>query len=242
MCGRYSLFVSPEQLETQLGLAAVDGYEPTYNAAPGQSLPVVTDDEPDRLGRMEWGLIPPWADERSDGGHINARSETLTETASFGDAFRQESDGDLAVGRCLVPADGFYEWTETATGKQPYRVTLTDDEPFAMAGLWAQWQPATTQTGLDAYTDGGRVDEPETVETFTVVTTEPNAVVSALHHRMAVILPEEGYETWLSAPPEEAAALLEPYPADGMRSYPVSTAVNSPENDRPELVEAVDEG
>jgi len=245
MCGRYSLFVSPEQLEDQFDLDDVSAYEPRYNAAPSQSLPVVTDDQPATLQRLEWGLIPPWADERSAGGHINARAETLTETASFSDAFAQHTEGDLSVGRCLVPADGFYEWTETSAGKQPYRVTLTEEKPFAMAGLWAQWRPATTQTGLDAYTDGGETTDgtdstPEIVETFTIVTTEPNAVVEPLHHRMAVILPEDAYDEGLTAPAEEATELLSPFPGEGMRSYPVSTAVNDPANDNPELVEEVE--
>jgi putative SOS response-associated peptidase YedK len=247
MCGRYSLFVPPEQLEDQFDLDDVSAYEPRYNAAPSQSLPVVTDDQPRALRRLEWGLIPPWADERSDGGHINARAETLTEKPSFSDPFEQHTGGDLAVGRCLVPADGFYEWTETSTGKQPYRVTLTDEQPFAMAGLWAQWRPATAQTGLDAYTDGGETTgdgagavEPEVVETFTIVTTDPNAVVNPLHHRMAVILPEDAYDEWLSAPPAEASGLLSPFPGGRMRSYPVSIAVNDPSNDAPELVEEVE--
>jgi putative SOS response-associated peptidase YedK len=247
MCGRYSLFVPPEQLEDQFDLDDVSPYEPRYNAAPSQSLPVVTDDQPRTLRRLEWGLIPPWAEQRSDGGHINARAETLTEKPSFSDPFEQHTDAELAVGRCLVPADGFYEWTETSAGKQPFRVTLTEEKPFAMAGLWAQWRPATTQTGLDAFTDGGEIAgdepdaaEPEVVETFTIVTTDPNAVVEPLHHRMAVILPETAYDQWLSAPPEEAARLLSPFPPEEMRSYPVSTAVNNPANDGPDLVEEVE--
>jgi len=243
MCGRYSLFVPPTELGERFDLGSVEGYEPRYNAAPGQSLPVVTDDQPDSLQFVEWGLVPTWADSRDDGGHINARGETVTEKASFKNAFRKEADGPLAAGRCLVPADGFYEWTETDGGKQPYRVTLADGEPFAMAGLWAQWEPPTTQTGLDAFA-GGEANEVDAdlVETFTVVTTEPNDVVETLHHRMAVILPEAEETAWLDASPREAMELLEPFPADRMRSYPVSTAVNDPANDSPAVVEEVSLG
>jgi putative SOS response-associated peptidase YedK len=238
MCGRYSLFVPPEDLADRFGVR-VEEYRPRYNAAPGQRLPVITDASPDRLTRLEWGLIPGWADERSDGGHINARAETVAEKASFRPAFEQ-SGGELAAGRCLVPADGFYEWVEEESGKQPYRVTLADERPFLMAGLWARWQPPTTQTGLDAFTGGGADAESEPVETFTIVTTEPNEFVADLHHRMAVILADDEAETWLTADPERAEGLLEPYPGEEMAAYPVSTAVNDPANDSPAVVEPME--
>jgi putative SOS response-associated peptidase YedK len=237
MCGRYSLFVPPGDLAERFDVD-VEGYQPRYNAAPSQSLPVVTDDQQDSLQFMEWGLVPPWADSRDEGGHINARGETLLDKASFGDAFRQDADGPLAAGRCLVPADGFYEWTETDGGKQPHRVTLSEEAPFAMAGLWAQWKPPTTQTGLDAFAAGGGASgDADIVETFTIVTTAPNAVVEQLHHRMAVILPESAEQQWLQGSPRDALDLVAPFPADRMRSYPVSTAVNDPANDSPAVVE-----
>lgn len=235
MCGRYTLFVSPATLSDRFGVDA-EAYEPTYNAAPGQQLPVVTDDDPDRLRRLEWGLIPEWADERSDGGHINARAETLTEKRSFVDAF----EGTIETGgRCLVPADGFYEWVETDDGKQPYRVTFADGRPFLMAGLWTRWQPPTTQTGLDAFGDDGAEPQADPIDTFSIVTTEPNDLVADLHHRMAVILPDKRAEEWLTAPPEQAAELLTPHSADAMHAYPVSTAVNDPKNNRPDVADAV---
>jgi putative SOS response-associated peptidase YedK len=245
MCGRYSLFVPPERLADRFDLADVGAYEPRYNAAPSQSLPVITDDRPETLQSMEWGLIPPWAGSRDEGGHINARAETIGRKASFGDAFHQATDGPLGVGRCLVPADGFYEWTDAHGGTQPYRVTLTDDGPFVMAGLWAQWKPETTQTGLDAFTGSAgdeSADGPSdgaVVETFTIVTTEPNDVVGDLHHRMAVILPEGRERQWLRESADGARDLLAPCPADRLRAYPVSTAVNDPSNDSPALVEEV---
>jgi putative SOS response-associated peptidase YedK len=240
MCGRYSLFVPPADLADRFGVS-VEGYEPRYNAAPSQSLPVITDAEPRELSHLDWGLIPTWADSRDDGGHINARGETLRETPSFRPAFEgDETNGDLAAGRCLVPADGFYEWVDRGGERQPYRVTLADEEPFAMAGLWAQWRPETTQTGLDAFTGTGSADsDADIVETFTIVTTDPNEAVADLHHRMAVVLPEGTERQWLSAPPEEALDLVEPY-TGAMTSYPVSQAVNDPANDSPEVVERVD--
>ena len=240
MCGRYSLFVPPEDISERFGVD-VSAYEPRYNAAPSQSLPVITDEHAETLQTMEWGLVPSWADSRDDGGHINARAETLADTPSFRAAFEQEHHGELRAGRCLVPADGFYEWAEANGAKQPYRVTLADDEPFAMAGLWAQWKPPTTQTGLDAFaSDTATHHNNDVVETFSIVTTEPNDLVADLHHRMALVLPEEGERRWLRGSPGEVRDLLEPYPGEAMRAYPVSRAVNDPTNDSPAVVEAVD--
>jgi putative SOS response-associated peptidase YedK len=238
MCGRYSLFVPPAELADRFGVD-VSAYEPRYNAAPGQSLPVITDENADTLQSLEWGFVPPWADDNADGGHINARAETLTETPSFRGAFDQEPEGEFTAGRCLVPADGFYEWVESDGGKQPYRVTRTDDEPFAMAGLWAQWKPSTTQTGLDSFASAGGVADTEVVETFAIVTTEPNDLVADLHHRMAVMLDEDDERRWLQGSTAEVQQLLEPYPSTTMRAYPVSRAVNDPSNDSPALVEPV---
>lgn len=237
MCGRYSLFVPPDELADRFDVDATE-YQPTYNAAPGQQLPIITDQSPSQLRRLEWGLIPEWADERSDGGQINARAETLTDRASFRDAFEQ-SGGEFVAGRCLVPADGFYEWVEVDGGKQPYRVAFEDDRPFAMAGLWTQWRPPTTQTGLDAFTGGDTSTEAEVVESFTIVTTEPNELVGDLHHRMAVILSEEAEQQWLTGTTADVEGLLAPYPSEEMCTYPVSTAVNDPANDTPELIERV---
>jgi len=245
MCGRYSLFTPPEEIEARFDVTA-ESCEPRYNAAPSQSLPVIADTRANRLARMEWGLVPAWTDERD--GHINARAETLHERPSFRDAFEQSTEGPLAAGRCLVPADGFYEWADTGDGTQPYRVSLTDDRPFAMAGLWSQWRPETTQTGLSAFAGGSgdgsgandRLDgEPAVVETFAIVTTVPNGLVGELHSRMAAILPPGEERRWLSASPAAARDLLGPYPDEEMRAYPVSQAVNDPANDSPALVEPV---
>ena len=244
MCGRYSLFVAPETLKSRFSID-VSAYEPRYNAAPSQSLPVISDGHPSSLSRMEWGFVPPWADERN--GHINARGESLRERPTFAAAFEgnnyQASSGEvLKTGRCLVPADGFYEWVQREGKKQPYRVQRTDGEPFAMAGLWTQWRPKTTQMGLDAFggdTTATARETTDSITTFAIVTTEPNDVVQPLHHRMAVILPEGEERRWLTESPTAVEPLLAPYGGE-LESYPVSTAVNNPKNDSPAVIKRVE--
>ncbi|WP_123537176.1 SOS response-associated peptidase [Halosimplex salinum] len=235
MCGRYSLFAPPADIEERFDATFDFEFEPRYNAAPSQELPVVTGDEPETIQRMEWGLVPSWADDRSDYEFINARAETVREKSSFSEAYESR--------RCLVPADGFYEWTEAGGGKQPYRVSLDEDDLFAMAGLWERWTPPQTQTGLGDFGGGAGPDgDPDAVETFTIVTTEPNETVGELHHRMAVILDPAEEATWLTGDPDEAEALLDPYPDAAMRTDPVSTAVNNPANDSPAVLEEVEAG
>ncbi|MFB6139563.1 MAG: SOS response-associated peptidase [Halosimplex sp.] len=235
MCGRYSLFAPPADIEERFDATFDDEFEPRYNAAPSRALPVISGDEPETIQRMEWGLVPEWADDRSDFEFINARAETIRTKRSFANAYESR--------RCLVPADGFYEWAETGDGKQPYRVTVGDGDLFAMAGLWARWTPPQTQTGLGDFGGGSGPDgDPDAVETFTVITTEPNGTVADLHHRMAVVLSPEEEEQWLTGDPDEVEGLLDPYPADAMRTYPVSTAVNDPANDSPAVLEEVDFG
>ncbi|WP_459195133.1 SOS response-associated peptidase [Halosimplex sp. J119] len=232
MCGRYSLFAPPDEIEQRFDATFDFEFEPRYNAAPSQELPVVTGEESETIQRMEWGFVPSWAEDRSAFEFINARAETVRKKRSFADAFEQR--------RCLVPADGFYEWTESG-GKQPYRVTLGDDELFAMAGLWTRWTPPQTQTGLGDFGGGTEPDaDPDTVETFTILTTEPNDTIADLHHRMAVILGPEEEDRWLAGDADEVESLLDPYPDEGMRAYPVSTAVNDPANDSPGVLEPVE--
>ncbi|EMA41384.1 SOS response-associated peptidase [Halococcus hamelinensis] len=227
MCGRYTLFTPPDDLEDRFGARFERSPEPRYNAAPGQHLPVITNDAPEAIQELRWGLVPSWADDESIGNRlINARAETIDEKRSFRGAYESR--------RCLVLADGFYEWTETDDGKQPYRVRLEDEAPFAMAGLYERWQPPQKQTGLAEF---GGDDEPnretDTVETFTIITTEPNEVVSDLHHRMAVVLDPADEGHWLA---EGGTDVLHPYEG-AMEAYPVSTAVNNPANDTPALVD-----
>ena len=244
MCGRYSLFASREDLVDAVGADPEREIEPRYNMAPGEELPVVRDAVSDRIEFLQWGLVPPWADDESVGNDlINARAETVAEKPSFRDALRQThaDAGGPHAGRCLVPADGFYEWVDEGDGKQPYRVAFEDDRPFAMAGLWATWETEVEQVGLDAFGDGGgATTERRRLDTFAVVTTEPNDLVADLHHRMAVILGPDERQAWLDADPADAVDLLDPHPADEMRAYPVSTAVNDPSNDASALAEPLD--
>jgi putative SOS response-associated peptidase YedK len=220
MCGRYTLTTSPSELGDRFDVPP-EAFDARYNCAPGQSLPVVTDGG---VRRMEWGLSPEWADDTI----INARSETVREKPSFAGSFERT--------RCLVPADGFYEWSDDG----PYRIAFEDDRPFAMAGIWTQWTPETTQTGLAEFADGSPSTRTEPREAFAILTTAPNDVVARLHHRMAVILPPDAEATWLTGSPADAEALLEPFPGDELHAYPVSTRVNDPRNDSPALVDAAD--
>lgn len=226
MCGRYSLFAPREDIEERFDARCAFDYEPTYNAAPGQQLPVVTDEAPDTVRTMQWGLVPAWWDDDT-GGLINARAETVAEKPSFRDAYERR--------RCLVPADGFYEWVERDGGSRPYRVARPDDDLFAMAGLYERWTPDERQAGLADFGGGvAEEGEPEPLETFTVVTTEPNDVVADLHDRMAVVLTPAEEAAWLAG--EDVP--LDPYGGE-LCAYEVSTAVNDPSNDFPQLVEPV---
>jgi putative SOS response-associated peptidase YedK len=217
MCGRYS-FTSP--LEAVRRLFAVSGggnLAPRYNIAPTQPAVVVRPspkpDQERELAILTWGLVPSWAKDPSMAAKlINARAETVAEKPSFRNAFRRR--------RCLVPADGFYEWKAAPGGKQPYRIAFEDERPFAFAGLWEHWQGA----------DGSEI------ESFAIVTTEANELLRPLHPRMPVILDPEQHAPWLDPATEDAALLLGPYAGRGLRCYPVSRHVNNVRNDDPECI------
>ena len=214
MCGRISLAASREVLGARFD-ATAEWVEPRYNVAPGDELAVLTGEESDRVTGVEWGLVPEWVDDpASFGAPINARSETVAEKPTFREAYRSRP--------CLVLVDGFYEWRQGRGASQPYRLTLRDGEPFALAGVWER--------------------HPEAGRTVTVLTTTANGLVDEIHGRMPVMLDRSEERTWLTAGPEARTELLDPFPADRMRSYPVSTAVNDPTNDSPELLEPVDVG
>jgi len=226
MCGRFRVARSKELLEEAFG--AVDGpvpveWSPRYNVAPGQSIVAVRQDaaRPVReLVRLRWGLIPAWAKEASIGYKmINARAETAAEKPSFRDAMRKR--------RCLIPADGFYEWKKAGGKKLPYCLTMADDAIFAFAGLWERWRnPAG-----------------EPVESCTILTTEPNELAGEIHDRMPVILSPEDYELWLDpgfARMDELKEMLKPYPAAEMRRYRVSERVNQVKYDDPECAAEIE--
>ncbi len=229
MCGRYSLFTPQVKLVDRFGATPEQPLTSRYNCAPGQELPVITTEHPDRMQFFKWGFTPRWAKKSFD--MINARAESVRSKRSFSDAYKSR--------RCLVIADGFYEWVETDDGeKQPYRVAFADDRPFAMAGLYEEWTPPTQQTGLADFGAGGDTT-PETVTSFTIITTEPNELIADLHHRMAVILSPDEEQKWLTADPDTAEPLLDPYPDDELQAYPISTRVNSPANDDRSIIEPV---
>lgn len=234
MCGRYSIFqiANPDEIEERFGASVPENVEPRYNAAPGQQLPVITNDEPDAVSQLQWGLVPHWADDPEIGNRlINARAETVDEKNSFRDAYQNR--------RCLVLADGFYEWAETGNGKQPYRI-VANDEPFAMAGLWEQWDRANAdeQADLESFADNGdgRAQSDEMLETYTIITTEPNEAVGDIHDRMPVVLASDEEDQWLAGDiGGDLKGLLNPYDGE-MDAYRVSTDVNNPSNDSPQVV------
>jgi putative SOS response-associated peptidase YedK len=221
MCGRYVLTVPGDLLASAFGLEEVPEIAPRYNVAPSQVVPIVrrAGDGSRELVFARWGLIPHWAKEAAIGNRlINARADGLTEKPSFRDSFRRR--------RCLVPADGFYEWQKVGARKQPWLLRLAGGAPFAFAGLWSAWTDPATR---------------EALETVTIVTTEPNELAARVHDRMPVILPAEARAVWLDPDSEKQRLLdlLVAYPAAEMEAYPVSTRVGSPANDDAGLIEPI---
>jgi putative SOS response-associated peptidase YedK len=218
MCGRFTLTVNPADLqETFENYTFPQQFAPRFNIAPTQPVLAIPNDERNEADFFIWGLIPMWAKDPGIGNKlINARAETLAEKPSV--------RGSLKYTRCLVSAAGFYEWKSGAgKTKTPYFIHKTDRKPFAFAGLWDSWNGP----------DGSQV------KTCTIITTEPNDLTSLIHNRMPVILHPRDYAKWLDPSPqtpENMAPLLKPYPAEEMNAYVVSTMVNKPENDIPELV------
>lgn len=221
MCGRTSLFVAQDELESTFDATVVadGGYTPRYNIAPGDGLEVITNETPDEIDRYHWGLIPEWVDDPGD-GIINARSETAAEKSTFADAWESR--------RCLVLSSGFYEWQARNGGpKRPYRIYRDEPAAFAMAGLWE-------------ITDADHTESGEPTHSVTILTTEPNELVEPIHDRMPVVLPREDESAWLEADPDERAELCRPYPGDDLRTDEISTRVNDPSNDDPLVIEALD--
>jgi putative SOS response-associated peptidase YedK len=222
MCGRYTLGASPDDLVDVFDVPPLDfPWEPSWNIAPTQdALIVASDGEGGRkIGPLRWGLVPFWAKDPSIGNKmINARSETAAEKPAFRAAFKKR--------RCLVPADGFYEWEKQADGKVPHWIHMPERRPFAMAGLWERW--------------GGEGQAP--LFTFAILTTDAASDIRSIHPRMPVILPEEAWDGWLdpAADPSGLRSLLGPVLPGTLEAWPVSTVVNSPRNDGPDLVDAIE--
>ncbi len=226
MCGRYSLTSPPEAIRRLFALEGpAPNFGPRYNIAPTQEAPVVglgKDGERRGLAMLRWGLVPFWS-EGPDSRYtmINARAESVRSKPAFRAAFRER--------RCLVPADGFYEWKAEGAGKpkQPYRIVRRDGEPFAFAGLWEHWAPKEES-------------DQEPIRSFTIIVTDANELLAPIHDRMPVIVAPEDHHRWLRGDPDEAEALLRPFPPDALLSYPVTTRVNAPKNDDPGCIEPLD--
>lgn len=217
MCGRFTLRSSIKEIAESLEITSVKIKEEKarYNIAPTQDIMATREGGEGReLVSLHWGLVPSWAKDPTIGARmINARSETVTEKPSFREAFHRR--------RCLIPSSGFYEWRREGTRKQPFYFRMKDDRPFAFAGLWEQWE-------------GDKV-----IESCTILTTEANELLAPVHDRMPVIVAPEDYELWLDSTiskTERLKPLLRPYPAEMMDSYPVSSNVNNPRNDREDLL------
>ncbi|EGV16297.1 SOS response-associated peptidase [Thiocapsa marina] len=222
MCGRYAQYSSADAIADLFGAAIeIEGLGPRYNAAPMQWLPVIRQRPNGErvLHALRWGLLPSWArDETIAARLINARAETVAEKPAFRAAYRAR--------RCVVPADGFYEWAKRPDGKQPYFIHSTDETILAFAGLWERWtSPA----------DG------EVIDSFTIVTTEANPAIQPLHDRMPVILAPDVVDVWLdrTSDPARLSALLMPSPEERLAMHPVSRAVGNVRNEGRELIARV---
>jgi putative SOS response-associated peptidase YedK len=223
MCGRYVIKAPVSQLATMFDLIDVPKLTPRYNVSPTQSVPAIRlkpEKKERELAMFKWGLIPSWAKDPAIGNRlINARADSVAQKPSFRSAFKRR--------RCLMVADGFYEWQKTNGKKQPYFIGLKDDAPFAFAGLWEHWEEP----------------EGEPVESCAIITTDANDLVKEIHNRMPVILKKKDYELWLDQEmqdPDKLQKLLVPFSAKEMKAYPVSLMVNNPKNENPKCIEPMD--
>lgn len=221
MCGRFQISTTEDDIQIRFHVdVEKEWLRQIFNAAPMMELPVITNDEPGRLNFFRWGLVPFWAKDPLAGSKmINARSETLSEKPAFKNA--------LVKRRCLIPANGFYEWKKDGGKKLPYRICLEPEELFAFAGLWESWKDSS---GKPLYT-------------FTIITTTANEIVSPIHDRMPVILEPELESQWINKQlnVDDALKMLKPYPAHKMKHYRVSEKINNVRNNSPELIEPYQE-
>ena len=223
MCGRYTLTCRPDVVAEEFRLEEIPDLHPRYNVAPSQGVACVRAGLHVRKREaviLRWGLIPSWARDPAIGMKlINARAETVAEKPSFQKPFRER--------RCLVLADGYYEWKREGTRKQPYYIRLKNERPFAFAGLWSRWNS----------------EDGKTIESCAILTTKPNERVASIHDRMPVILQPVAYEPWLDPGVQDTTRLvpfLTPYPADAMIAAPVSRRVNDPRVDDARCLEAIE--
>lgn len=216
MCGRYSLSKSKIELEERFQAELLPDFKPRYNIAPTQLVPVITSQSPKGFSFFYWGITPDFGQNKPVAQKlINARAESVIEKIAFKSSFEKR--------RCLIPADGFYEWKKLGKKtKIPYRFTLREEELFAFAGIWEEYE-----------TVNGEIQH-----TFLILTTSPNDIVSEIHDRMPVILNRQMEKKWLDnyTPESELLAMLQPYPSDQMLSYTVSPLVNSVQNDVPSII------
>lgn len=217
MCGRFTQRQPAARLKKEFSVEEVPEVEARYNIAPTQTILGVRQTSDGReMSFLKWGLIPSWAKDSSMGAKlINARSETVTEKPSFREAFKRR--------RCIIPADGFYEWQITGGRKRPFFFRMRNDRPFGFAGLWDKWK-----------NEDGKI-----IESCTIITTEANEVLGTVHDRMPVILAPEDYELWLDDDFRKGSLrqeLLRPYPAAEMESYAVSASINSPHSQGAKLI------
>lgn len=224
MCGRYLLTTTIDALKSAFNFIERPNLAPRYNIAPTQEAPILRQRrEPAgerTLQNLRWGLVPAWAEDPKGGAPlINARAETVLDKPAFRTAFSRR--------RCLVPADGFYEWKGEEKQKQPYLITARDGAPFAFAGLWERWVPRDHATNL------------QPIDSFTIITTAANAFLRPLHHRMPVILPPDSYARWLNpdAEPATLVDLLVPAPDPLLRYVPIGRRVNVAREDNAGLLD-----
>jgi putative SOS response-associated peptidase YedK len=215
MCGRFSLTTPWELIKKRFDVTIpANDYRLRYNAAPGQELWVIPEETPNDAQLFHWGLVPFWAKDPKIGARlINARAETIAEKPAFRTPFKKH--------RCLVLADGFYEWDRKGARRVPYRVVLKDEKPFALAGICDYWKD----------------DKGKELRSFSIITTDANQLIAKIHDRMPVILLPKDEKVWLDPGLDimRALKMLCPYPADDMMMYPVSTLVNNPKNDLPQV-------
>lgn len=220
MCGRFVADITSAQVSDVFGVAAPPAYPPRYNITPTQNVLVIRQykNMNRHLDLLRWGLIPSWSKEKSS-GFINARSETVDSKPSFRKAFKYH--------RCILPASGFYEWKKTNEGKIPHYIQMDDGSAMAFAGIWETWLSP----------------EGQAIETCSILTTSANPAVAPIHDRMPVIISKDNFDHWLDTNNQNTDSLRQlfaPYPAENIKTYPVSTLVNKPTNDNPECIKEIE--